>query len=165
MLDDRLMEYAFKLAARLLDGRSRLQAAHDSQPPDARAIHVRPVAVDIDLRLPRDRDRHVLRRAGLSRPVKPRRRDADDRERNVVETDLLANDCRIAAEPSLPVTITKRGDRICRSLVVFVVHRATNHWPYAKPGVVIARHGLPAGDIGLPVRVHVQAHAAESEDF
>jgi hypothetical protein len=62
-------------------------------------------ALDVHLRLPGNRNCHVLRRADLPCPVKPRRRDADDRKRNVVEVDLLADYARVATEPPLPVTI------------------------------------------------------------
>ncbi len=45
--------------------RARLQPAHQTQPPDSRAARVRALAGN--LRLPRDRNGDVLRRADLRR--------------------------------------------------------------------------------------------------
>src|ERR1044071_6754213 len=103
MFEYGLLERAFQTGRHLVRRSARLQSAHYSQPPHPRALHHR--TLSIDLRLPCNWDRNILRRADLHRPVKAGRSDAYDSESNIVEVDLAAYDLRVAAEPSLPVAV------------------------------------------------------------
>ncbi len=88
------------------------------------SVHVRALLVGIKLRFKGERYRDVLSRADTHRAVKAFGRDTDDGKRDVVEIDLFADDCRIATETFLPVTMTQNSDgsrvRLCR------LHQSTN---------------------------------------
>ena len=118
------MKGAFQLGARLFRRRPRLQAAHKPQPPDAGPVHIRAFAVYIQVRFPGNWNCHVLRRSGLHRTFKTWRRDADDRERDVVEIDLFADNLLIAAEALLPIAIADHGSGAGRCLVIFIGERS-----------------------------------------
>src|SRR5204863_7025462 len=70
----RLLESKIQGCSRLLDGRTRFQLAHDSQPPISRAHELRTLAVD--LRLPPQRNRYIHRTAQVHGALQIRRRYA-----------------------------------------------------------------------------------------
>ncbi len=165
MLNDRLMESIFQLRTGLLRCCARFQASHQTQPPDARAIHIRAFAVCIHLRLRGNRDCHILRRANPHCAFKARWRDTNDREGDVVQIDLLADDVCIAAEALLPVPMTQHSNRTGGSFIVIICDGATQQGLHTQAGKVPAGHGLPAGHIGLPVSAYIQSHIAKRENI
>jgi len=132
------MKGAFQLGPRLFRRRPRLQAAHKPQPPDAGPVHIRAFAVYIQVRFPGNWNCHVLRRSGLHRTFKTWRRDADDRERDIVEIDLFADDRRIAVEALLPVAKTQHCGCAGPSLVVFFSQHASEQRLNTQTSIIVA---------------------------
>src|SRR5829696_3019160 len=112
MFDHRLMKRVLQLRLRLLPRDARLQTTHDAQPPNI-AGRVGAFWIGIELWFQSERYRDVLSCADPHRAVKTFARDTDDGKRDVVEVDLFADDCRIAAETFLPIAMTQNGDRLC----------------------------------------------------
>src|SRR5262249_49274010 len=118
----------------------------------------------VELRLPRNRNRYILRRTDLPRADKAGRRYAHDGKRAVVEIDLFADDRRVVAETLLPVTIVQHPDRRGRKVVIVIRQKTPQQWLHAQPAVVIARDELPANNIRLPIGQRVQTDSTERED-
>src|SRR5262249_55510715 len=72
--------------------------------------------------------------------LKIRRHDADNREAYVVERECLIQNSEVAAEASLPQTVTQHCDRRGAGFVFVVVEDATRRRRYSQRGEHIGGH-------------------------
>ena len=119
--DRRALEDRREVRARLLDRHTRLQAAHELQPPVGRLLHARDLDPDWRREHGVERQRHGdVRRVGAE-PLDAGEvggRHADDGDHLAVDRHDAADRGRLAREPLAPVRVADDGDgrraRPCR---------------------------------------------------
>src|SRR5262249_11478618 len=161
------LKRAVQAVARLLEPRPRFQSAHQIYPPDVwPAGPGHPSAFTEQYRLARHPDCDCGAITHLQRASEGGWSHADDRERRLIEFELLADNGGVRAKPFLPKLMAEYDHgRRCRA-VVRVRDRAPQHRLYAQPVVIAAGNGLPSDDFGLLIRHHGQSiDGAEGEEI
>src|SRR5262249_14329744 len=134
------LKRAVQAVARLLEPRPRFQSAHQIYPPDVwPAGPGHPSAFTEQYRLERQRDCDCGAITHLQRASEGGWSHADDRERRLIEFELLADNGGVRAKTLLPKIIGEDGHRRGRPPVVPLPYCAPPPPPYRPPPVIYPR--------------------------
>jgi hypothetical protein len=111
-------KHAFQVCPHLFGSDARFQASHHLQPPIGRLAQA--LLARIDLRVERERNRHIRRFGdGYLNARELGRQHPDERHRHVVDLDDLPDHSGLAAETGTPVSMADHSNgRCCRTIVV-----------------------------------------------
>src|ERR1044072_9168579 len=118
MCEHRLLKWSSQTCFGLRECGAGFKPAHYPQPPDACTLEI--ALFTINLRLPCDGKRNVLRGSYLCGPRKARRSNTHNRESNVIDIDLLTYNCGVAVESAGPETMTQNRGRSRSRIVVSI---------------------------------------------
>jgi hypothetical protein len=155
------MEKRLQRGLRLLERHARLHPAEHVDPPAAPVVDVVPVRRD--LRFHHQRYANARGVADVE-AVESRLRDADDRERIILQRDAAADDRRIGCETVLPVVVAENRDRaVATHLVVVRRDDAADRRSDPEHRKVSTGHHFARHALALPVDADVHRGGAARE--
>ena len=158
--DRRALEDRREVRAGLLNRHTRLQAAHELQPPVGRLLHARDLDPDWRREEGVERQRHGDVRGVGAEPLDAGEvggRHADDGDHLAVDRHDAADRGRLAREPLVPVRVADDGDGRCARPVIGLAEHAAQDGRHADHGEVVSGGLIAGGQLGVAVHEDVQA--------